>query len=315
MSSVWWSKEEIEIIKREYPLNTKANILLLLPGRTFSSIQQCARKLGIKRDLYDWSEEQINLLIKTYAHSTKKELCELFPTKSWSAIKQKACGKLNLKKEVSGRTKNGNVEKLLLDDLISFYWMGLLLADGSFDKDGRMNISLGDKDKQHIEKLALFLNSSVKTYTRKTNFSDSATTHSISILSTYYGQKIRDKFDLHLNKTENPPDFSKYVIDFTEDQFLSLLIGFIDGDGYIHTKKDGKQTIKIEIHPSWKSNLEQVEKFIYSKFPYKKRTKVLTKINTRGYASLEFSNSLQVADIKRFAITKNLPFLERKWND
>ena len=63
---------------------------------------------------------------------------------------------------------------------------------------------------------------------------------------------ISYKFNISNNKTKNPPDISKYEI--TEDQLISLIIGFIDGDGSIYVPSYTEK-LRIECHKNWYDNL------------------------------------------------------------
>lgn len=259
-----------------------------------------------------WSKTDEELLIQHYPLSTKEYLCSLFPTRNWSGIKQHAYNKLKLKKLTTSRTKNGDVSKLLEETPEAYYWIGFLMADGSFDKSGRVSLTLSEKEKDHVIKFANFINTEkVDTKTRKTNYSEASTTHKVSCLSTYYGPQIRTKFDLKLNKTENPPDLSTVLLDKPKDLILSLIIGFIDGDGYIGiiNKGNGNQ-LKVEIHNSWLNNLIWIEQYIYSH--YGELNPKTAKINARGYASLGITRNSIIHSLKNFSSV--LPRLERKWN-
>lgn len=75
----------------------------------------------------------------------------------------------------------------------------------------------------------------------------------ITVVSAYDSEvvpKITSKFNLNSNKTYNPPDIS--IFEFIQcDLLISLIIGFIDGDGYITASKRKKSaTIQITNHSS-----------------------------------------------------------------
>ena len=54
--------------------------------------------------------------------------------------------------------KKCNFEKLLEETNEKYYWLGFLLADGSFGKKKELKIGLSNKDKEHLIKLQNFLN-------------------------------------------------------------------------------------------------------------------------------------------------------------
>jgi hypothetical protein len=258
-----------------------------------------------------WSISDESLLTQHYPLATKEYICSLFPTRNWNAIKQHAYGKLKLRKLAGTRTKNGDVSVLLEETPEAYYWMGFLLADGSFDKSGRVHISLSEKDKNQVVKFAQFLNTDkIDIKTRKTNYSEASTTYKVSCLSTYYGPQIKSKFDLRLNKTENPPDLATVLLDKPKALVLAIILGFIDGDGYIAEMNKGKNNqLKIEIHKNWLSNLIWIEKYIYTIF--NETNPLSAKINARGYATLCITRTSIIKALDSYS--KCLPRLERKW--
>ena len=262
-----------------------------------------------------WSEQDEQLLIDNYPLKTKDELCALFPTRSWSGIKQWAYGRLGLTKLITSRTKNGNVSKLLEETPEAYYWMGFLLADGSFDKAGRVNLTLSEKDSEQVYKFAKFLETDkVDIKTRKTNYSDSCIMYKVSCLSTYYGPQIRTKFDLRLNKTENPPDLSIVLRDKPPELIMSLIIGFIDGDGYIAIKNKGLgNSIKLQLHHSWLINLQWIEQYLYTL--YSEVSPNTSKIDARGYAKCEISRRSLIHALDKFRLLYDLPVIARTWSN
>lgn len=261
-----------------------------------------------------WTKQDEQLLIDNYPLKSKEELCALFPTRSWSGIKQWACGRLGLTKLITARTKNGNVGRLLEETPEAYYWMGFLLADGSFDKDGRVNLTLSEKDSEQVYKFATFLETEkIDIKTRKTNYSEACKMFKVSCLSTYYGPQIRKKFDLKLNKTENPPDLAKVLKGKSDDLIMSLIIGFIDGDGCIqYMNNRNSAAIKIQIHSSWLNNLKYLETFLYS--VCSKVNPNVSKIDATGYAKLVLCQTKLLYNILDITKRLNLPVISRKWN-
>ncbi len=260
----------------------------------------------------DWSDQEDNLLIQYYPLESKQFLCNLFPARSWNGIKQHAYGKLKLKKEITGRTVNGNLSPLLEETTEAYYWMGFLLADGSFDKNGRIALTVSEKDIEQLKKFGNFINTSkIISSTRTTNYMQNAVIHKISCYSKYYGTKLIQKFNLKLNKTENPPEFQNILNNTSAENFMSLIIGFIDGDGSITFMNKGKNTsINIEIHSSWLKNLEIIENFIYSYF--NESNPDTAKINANGYAKLSITRTSINKKLK--LKSKQVPAMDRKWS-
>lgn len=209
------------------------------------------------------------------------------------------------------------MEKLLDNSLVSFYWIGFILADGSFGyyiknyKGIRFTFVLAEKDKNQVEKISLFLNIPLRKV--KNGYGIHKVQNDIMF-------KIMKKFDMKLNKSLNPPNTSKYN-GFSLCRKIALIIGYIDGDGCLknrskskHNSKDTSLTIKN--HASWISFdnwvLENIEKFV----GYDKRLGELKKtiINSFGYCSLNINRNAVLVKLKKFAEKHKLPIMERKWN-
>jgi len=115
-----WSKEEIEILKKNYllPIN---ELMKLLPNRSRQAIYHmlyklnlCKPKQYIKNRLKEnarkahigymkakgWSKEEIEILCRLYPDTTisKEEIMRKLPKRTWSAIMHKA-HKLNLRRD------------------------------------------------------------------------------------------------------------------------------------------------------------------------------------------------------------------------
>lgn len=207
----------------------------------------------------------------------------------WLSIKNNStCKKCSALKNAK---KLGDASFLLDDTLISYYWIGFILADGHISNN-RLSIGLSAKDINHLEKLAKLLGVKVRTFfIKKYNIC------SLSCMDTMNISKLVEKYDIKGNKTENPPNISN----ISEKNMIALSIGFIDGDGSIkNVYKRQDFSIIIKCHKSWLNNL----KLMYGK----------SYITNSGYATCNISNSIDCKRLKRFAIQHNLPILERKWN-
>jgi hypothetical protein len=119
---------------------------------------------------------------------------------------------------------------------------------------------------------------------------------------------IKNKFDISNNKTKNPPNIMNYV-NFSEDNLLSLIIGFIDGDGCIRKTTKKQIQICIEIDSSWASFLN----LILNRINLIKKIKSKVKINNRGYARLTICGKEIFDYLKLFIDENHLPVLKRKW--
>lgn len=256
-----------------------------------------------------WTKSEDDILYKHYYELPKELLCGLLPNRTWSAIKLRA-RKLDLYRSLSF-ARNSNVKMLLSGSLISFYWVGFILADGHISNNNRLKIVLSNKDSEHLNSLATFLSTNVRNSVAKVG-NKKFNTVTISCKDIDNIPVICDIFGIKANKTKNPPDFYDYM--FTEEQLLALIVGFIDGDGNIsmlHNRTD--VNLRIKCHRSWLSNLGYIENIIYNYTDVPLKSPPLTKINNQGYAQLVISNNKVIKAVKQFAIDKKLPIMQRKW--
>lgn len=187
--------------------------------------------------------------------------------------------------------RKGDASRLLENSLISYYWLGFILADGHISKN-RLIITLAIKDSNHLKKLAEFLNCSVKIKDKI-----SYPVCHLALKDTKILSELVKKYNIHNCKTINPPD----ITNITGNWLKALSIGFIDGDGNISNqtnRKDFKITIKC--HNSWVNILKHLYGNSY--------------INNSGYAIANITNNKIITDLKKFVILHKLPVLERKWN-
>lgn len=316
-----WTQLEIQLLKNNFlMLPTIAEVQCLFPNRSWVSINCKARKLGLmtkgiklKRLAIDeWPVEEVTKLKLLYEECYKKDILLAFPNRSWAALKNQA-QKLKLRMKLN-RVKNGDLSKLLQETTEAYYWMGFLLADGHFSEN-RVNLTLGEKEKEHVYKFATFLKSpidAVITSTRETNYSKEATTFRIAVYNKYLINKIRDKFNIHTtNKTEFPPNLSKIFSNTSTDNAIALIIGFIDGDGYI-----GSKNIRIEIHKSWEANLKILSHMLLMYFSeVSKQETHLSNSKENKYVHLNIAKHSLLIKIYNWTATNKLPVLERKWTN
>lgn len=246
-----------------------------------------------------WTFEENNYLKINYRYEDKNNIIENI-NRTWEAIKIQS-SKLNLKRD-NFIQRHSKMENLLNDSNESYYWMGFLLADGHFDMNNfRIHLILKESDKNHLKLFSKFL--------EYKNF-DSCV---LEFKNKYIFNDVCNKFYIYnSNKTYNPIDFYKF--NFNDDQILSLIIGFIDGDGSINKIYKRKDcSLSLHIHSSWLNNLIFIEDFIYKYFSVKKN-KILSKIGNDNYAKLIFSNSIILTNIKKELNSLNIPYMKRKWD-
>lgn len=252
-----------------------------------------------------WSQKEKSILKKHYRNTEKEELKKMLTNRSWSSIIQYA-QVLNIKRSYD-LVRETNVGKLLEETPVSYYWMGFLMADGHFTEK-RITVGLSIKDIDHIKKFAKFISADYLEGKNKCRgkyyrqcYVRAANSDIVPIL--------REKFGICNNKTYHPCDITKIK---DEDLLLSLIIGFIDGDGSI-TKQSNRTDafMRIKCHSSWLFNLQFISDTICKCCDLKPN---IAKINKQGYAIITVANSIILKFLKAKGRSLDLPVLKRKWD-
>lgn len=253
-----------------------------------------------------WSTTHIEFLKDNHDRFNYSALSNLMGRSS-DAIRHKA-KELGLKSRFNGNKSN---DLTFLNDasIESFYWMGFLIADGTFDaKMHGMRLRVSQVDRPHIQQLADRIKTTLKEGHRSGYTGDSSLV-GLNAYDTTILPKLANRFDIRRNKTENPPNFKLY--NFSDDEILAILIGFIDGDGCVYVSPRGHVRISILIHPTWRENLRFINTFIHSYFKLASKTE--PQITRSGYAYLCLSRKIIIDGLSVFIKNNNLPVLKRKW--
>ena len=198
--------------------------------------------------------------------------------------------------------------KILLDDsLITYYYVGFILADGHVEDGKRLSVLLSAKDSAFLDKMAKYLGiKSVKQGKKKYKDKNVDVVYFSAQDSEYMPQIVR-KFEIKSDKTHFPPSVNIFK-KMTREQALSLFIGFIDGDGSIKKLNNRPDwNICIKCHKSW---LPILSFFSVLLLGYD-----FAHVNTYGYSSLILSNTKKTKELKKFAIANSLPIMDRKWDN
>jgi hypothetical protein len=269
-----------------------------------------------------YSEEEIKLLSELWPVASTDELLKAFPKRSHIGLLQKAAV-LGLVSEIP-RMRKGDVSILLNNTPVSFYWLGFLLADGHFTKSGQLTISLMDVDRNHLDKLALYLKTTIKyPYHREQPYitEKNQPLHNgkiimneerlrrvirIAVQDSIRVPQIQKLLGLiSTNKTYNPPD-SSVLRNLDIISLTSLFIGFFDGDGgSVFDTKNQIKSAGIENHKSWIGIYELFKEYnlIYDIKIHPEKNTISSSISRDQFRNLV-----------RFSIENNLPVMDRKWH-
>lgn len=248
-----------------------------------------------------FTEEKIVLLKEIYPNSDKNTILNSFPEYKWGNL-QNIAGLLKIKREFSEKRK-GNIEILFNETLESFYWLGLIVTDGYVSKTGELKVDLCINDKDYLNNLAIFLNSEIKVYPPyKNSKPNSKGICRVKIKDIKNGEKLRKLLEIENLKSYNP-----ISIDFIkkDEQLISFLGGYIDGDGSINEKG----IISIDAH-------ENYYEFMYKFGDLLKSKGIVNKFNVLKYKKmcrLTFDVKSSI-NIKNHLINYKLPIMKRKWD-
>jgi hypothetical protein len=253
-----------------------------------------------------WTEDKINMLKAEYPLGNKTELALKLGIKRKTL--KAAANRFGVQ---SLQDKNFyKLKPLYENSLISYYWMGFIMADGNINDKKSLRVSLSVKDELHLKKLADFLNIKMHYYSVKTQLTNNILNYcTVACSDAKYAPLLLEKFGLNkLPKTYNPPT----SLPFEDDKyFLAFFTGFIDGDGaFSKGDKVNCDFIRIELHGSWLNTLQQFELRLNTLGIINTKTG----LNSRGYSYLKIYKHQNLVYLKRFAISHSLPILDRKWN-
>lgn len=196
--------------------------------------------------------------------------------------------------------KLGSGKRLNEESYESYYWLGLLCADGHFN-NGRVSLSLIDKDL--VEKFAKFLEIE-KIKENKPKSQKHSVQYSVSLMDKDNIIPLMNKYNITSNKTYNPINFD--AIKGIRNK-LCFIAGFIDGDGCIGNLQNRPDfNLRIKIHNSWEEVLRKINKIIL------REDKI--SFTKKGYVVFCTGDSRVLKKLKRVVLKFNLPLLKRKWD-
>jgi len=104
-----WSKEEIDILRENYPTLSREEIEERLVNRSWHSIRCQASFYRIRRKQRIWKEEEVKVLRQHYPYESMNVLSELLPGRTSHAIELKAYY-LRIRKAKPDKIRNEIIE-------------------------------------------------------------------------------------------------------------------------------------------------------------------------------------------------------------
>jgi len=294
-------KEKADLLKEHFPSDRYRTVddVAEAIGMKKNTVAVYARMLGLKRPKIKrgLSEKEEQILREHYPKSDMSVLCKLL-NKNSHAICELAYTR-GLKREIVGQRK-GDLEPFFDNSLQSFYFHGLMWADGYVHQNGHLMFSQGDKDLDLVNSFAEFTKSEVYRFEVRSGYSiKPRNVNRVSIQDSVLGKKLRSMWGM---KDGQKKTYSEIDTSFIQnrDQFLAFIIGLFDGDGHRYKKS---LVGKIEAHASMLPLLKEIHMILDCAQP---------KISERGYAILLIKKSA-MKKLEEFILKNSLQVSPRKW--
>lgn len=211
----------------------------------------------MNRKNFIWNAEQVAILYRMYPTSSSSDILKSLPFGLNPEQVRTKARYLGIAKLIDTRKKH-NIDILLNDSYESFYWLGFLMADGTFSKH-QISLTISAKDKDHLLKFMKYISS------ENTIMKVSGSENTLRV--TFCARQVLDvlvpRFKIHTCKTYNPCSL-EYLLD-KPDYLFCFVIGFIDGDGCLTNTKTNS-CLEIVSHKSWVENFIIFFKFLHSYF-------------------------------------------------
>lgn len=231
-----------------------------------------------------WTEDEINYLIKNHENKKLIDMVTELNRSSSSIINKAHLLKLKLR-----GNRLSDLRALIDESNESYYWLGFLMADGHFSKNGQIQVNLSEKDLQHLIKFSNFVKYKKNLYKPNLYICDNRV---IPLLC--------ERYKIVSNKTYNPPNITNVY----GDKLFSLIIGFIDGDGNINDKG----YLRIKVHSSWYDVIKKMMEHLVGNANFN------ISIDKYNLVTASITKIELMKKIKQKVIDLNINFLERKWD-
>lgn len=263
-----------------------------------------------------WTQQEVNKLKSLMGQISFEEMTKQFQGRSKMSLVHKA-DKLGLSNNYRIRKYSFDIDFWKTPNLINCYFAGFIAADGYINNKSLV-LSLSTKDLIVLEKLKQACNftGTIRSYERKNYKKETLKQVSTLTINSiqYWADDLKDNFNIVTKKSLilEPPNINNELL------ILSYIIGFIDGDGWIFLKNDGRPVLGItsgsKIFVFWiKDVLDKY--FSINDFASKSIISQGTKKGVKKncfYFTFSGTKAAQMIDfLCQFPVFK----LDRKWNN
>ena len=198
--------------------------------------------------------------------------------------------------------RDNSLDKLINNkSLETFYWIGFILADGSF-YNNRFEFGLKEDDISVLKAFATYID-----FKGDIKHRDSTKSDRIQFNNKPSIERFMKEYGFNYDKTYNPCSFESFK-DYSKEQITSLLIGIIDGDGNIQENGSAcANSINITAHKLWKSFYEELLNFL--EIPLH-----ISEVNNSNCITIKICRREYCLALKQFIINNKLFYFSRKWD-
>lgn len=198
--------------------------------------------------------------------------------------------------------RDNSLDKLIENKFLeTFYWIGFILADGSF-YNNRFEFGLKEDDVNVLKAFADYIE-----FKGDIKHRDSTKSNRIQFNNKPSIEKFMKEYGFNYDKTYNPCSFESFK-NYSKEQITSLLIGIIDGDG--HIQENGStyaNVITITAHKLWKNFYKELLTFLGIDLH-------ISNVKDSNCISINIYKRENCIALKQFIINNNLFYFSRKWN-
>lgn len=240
-----------------------------------------------------------------------KDMLPLLPNRTASAIHTKAY-LMKLKNPYKGRQNFYDVDFWKNYNEINSYWGGFAAADGSIYQrgDGGYSFSFLIQEDFHIQK---FINDTKGDYIVRPAIIRPPAKQLYNVKYNV-GEEWVDNLKTNFNIVPRKTWDMKAPEQIPNEFFPYFLIGFIDGDGCWHVRKNGKG-FSLSFVSASRDILEFINDWISKKYNPVRNKKRNVLINKNGFYTLQVCGKVACElflDLRKLIPTKHLA---RKWDD
>ena len=193
-----------------------------------------------------------------------------------------------------------------IDTPAKSYWLGFISGDGRVDEDDNsLIIGLAIKDKSHLEKFILDLDSEHSIYEKHTTLKKTSKTYEGCVLKVVRPKIISDL--VKHNVTQNKSKELSIPETIPDELIKDFIRGIMDSDGCISIDKENR--ISISYLTSVKSFSEEIKEFLIKNCGVT-NNRIL---NRPGCFEVRWTSINEVKRIFEFLYSTG-PWLDRKYN-